>query len=178
VTGVRLRTVVLSCATLVAGFAVGCKKQVDFNAVDAGGAPATAEPTTNAAAQPSATAEAPKDDSSGSTGDPAAPLAPLTGGEPSKRPAGNSGGGSSGGSGSGSGTSKPKPGASASGGGKTPTTPTGGGAGGGQPPAGGQPPECAQAARFCNHPAYNTDSAIKTMCEAKKAECTRKGGHM
>jgi hypothetical protein len=159
---------VLSSAALVAGLAMGCKKQVDFNSVDAGAVPVTADPTTNAAAQP--TAEAPKDDSSGSTGgDPVAPLAPLTGGEPAKRPP-STGGGSSG-------TSKPKPGASASGGGKTPTTtPTGTGAGG-QPPAGG-PPECAQAARFCNHPAYNTDSAIKTMCEAKKAECTRKGGHI
>ncbi|WP_394844058.1 hypothetical protein LZC95_44270 [Pendulispora brunnea] len=167
-TGIRFRDAVLSGAVLLTGLAAlaGCKKQVDFNSVDAGAAPVTAEPTTNAAAQPSATAEAPKDDSSGA-GDPVAPLAPLTGGsEPTKKPA-------SGGSG---GSAKPKPTASASGG-KTPTTPTGT-ATGGQPPAGNQPPECAQAARFCNHPAYNTDSAIKAMCEAKKAECTRKGGHI
>jgi len=40
-----------------------------------------------------------------------------------------------------------------------------------------QPPECAAAARFCNHPAAGKDKAIQALCDQNKAACTSKGGH-
>jgi hypothetical protein len=39
-------------------------------------------------------------------------------------------------------------------------------------------PECVKASRHCNHPAVNSDAAMKASCEANKSICTQKGGHL
>jgi len=149
----------------------GCKREIDMTSVDAGSATAavTADPAASAATESAPVAAAPAASGAAAEGDaPLAPLAPLQGegkasqGEAKKPTTGGS-------------TAKPKPSASAATGGS--------GATGGQkepeppPQTGSQPAECAQAARFCSHPAYATDPAIKNLCETKKAECARKGGH-
>jgi len=47
-----------------------------------------------------------------------------------------------------------------------------------KPPPAVDPPECAQARKFCTHPAIGKDASIQALCNSNKAACFQKGGKL